>query len=68
MMYLEFLCLRHLVALLVGFVLLTGTTDLLARHVGGRGNKIKTFYLRIRLSRSTESADLTRNDLKKFDQ
>jgi hypothetical protein len=58
----------RLVALLVGVVLLTGTTDLLAQGGGGRHGTRSRPFICVYDCRDPESADLTSNDLKKFDQ
>jgi len=60
------MCVRPLTALIVGMVLLTGGNELLAQHGGGRG-KSRPFIC-IFDCRDLEDADMTRNDLKRFDQ
>jgi len=57
---------RPLTALIVGMALLAGGKDLLAQHGGGRG-KSRPFIC-IFDCRDPEDADMTRNDLKRFDQ
>jgi len=58
---------RRLVALLAGVVLLTGTTHLLAQRGGGRGTS-RPIICVYDCRDASAGADLTRNDLKTFDQ
>ena len=55
------------VSLVVGVVLLSGTADLFAQHGGGRGGRTRPFICVHDCPDPTEGADLTRDDLKKFD-
>lgn len=61
-------CTSRFLALLVGVVLLTGTTDLLAQHGGGRGTRSRPFICVYDCSEPSEGIDLTNSDLKRFEQ
>ena len=61
---------RHKIqfALIVGIVQLTGTTAVLAQHGGGHAARSRPFICVYDCRDPEDAADLTRNDLKKFDQ
>ena len=60
-------CASRSIVLLAGVVLLTGTSDLLAQRGAGRGTA-RPFVCVYDCRDPSEGADLTRNDLKTFDQ
>jgi hypothetical protein len=64
----EFMPVSRLLAVIMGVVQLTGTTTVLAQHGGSHAARSRPFICVYDCRDPEEAADLTRNDLKKFEQ